>query len=97
MGQRRLGVDPQRREAYVNDQGAEASLVAVTARSNRSKADQAPAQWMPPGAEVHCRYVGEWVGTKPRWGLAVDDVELAALEGAGADCLQETVTYEPGH
>jgi hypothetical protein len=29
---------PARREAYANDQGAEASLVAVTARSNRSKA-----------------------------------------------------------
>ncbi|MFH8701885.1 HNH endonuclease family protein [Streptomyces chartreusis] len=85
----------QRREAYANDQGAEASLVAVTARSNRSKADQDPAQWMPPAADVHCRYVGEWVGTKLRWGLAVDDVELAALEGAAADCPETTVTYEP--
>ncbi|SMQ21770.1 hypothetical protein SAMN06272771_7694 [Streptomyces sp. Ag82_O1-12] len=28
----------QRREAYANDQRAEASLVAVTARSNRSRA-----------------------------------------------------------
>ncbi|GGX58603.1 HNH endonuclease family protein [Streptomyces chartreusis] len=86
---------PQRREAYANDQGAEASLVAVTARSNRSKADQDPAQWLPPAADVHCRYVGEWVGTKLRWGLAVDDGELAALEGAAAGCPEETVTYEP--
>src|SRR5690606_9630874 len=36
----------QRREAYANDQGADASLVAVTARSNRSKADQDPAEWL---------------------------------------------------
>lgn len=49
----------QRREPYANDQGAEASLVAVTARSNRSKADQDPAQWLPPAADVHGRYVGE--------------------------------------
>jgi hypothetical protein len=85
---------PHRREAYANDQGAEPSLVAVTARSNRSKADQDPAQWMPPAADVHCRYVGEWVGTKLRWGLAVDDAELAALEGETSDCPGQTVTYE---
>jgi hypothetical protein len=49
----------QRREAYANDQGQEASLVAVTARSNRSKADQDPAHWMPPADDVHCRYAAE--------------------------------------
>ncbi|MEU8992858.1 HNH endonuclease family protein [Streptomyces sp. NPDC048558] len=86
---------PRRREAYANDQGAEPSLVAVTARSNRSKADQDPAQWLPPAADVHCRYLAEWVGTKLRWALAVDDGELAALEGAAAGCPEQTVTYEP--
>jgi hypothetical protein len=49
----------QRREAYANDQGQEVSLVAVTARSNRSKADQDPAHWMPPAGDVHCRYAAE--------------------------------------
>lgn len=86
---------PQRREAYANDQGVEASLVAVTARSNRSKADQDPAEWMPPAADVQCRYVGEWVATKLHWGLAVDDAELAALEGEASGCPGQTVTYEP--
>ncbi|MGW5036077.1 HNH endonuclease family protein [Streptomyces nigra] len=86
---------PQRREAYANDQGAEASLVAVTARSNRSKADQDPAQWLPPAADVHCRYLAEWVGTKLRWALAVDDAELDALEGVAVGCREQTVTYEP--
>ena len=66
----------QRREVYANDQGAVTSLVAVTARSNRSKADQDPAQWLPPAADVHCRYAAEWVARssagalrlmKPRW------------------------------
>ncbi|MGI5405184.1 HNH endonuclease family protein [Streptomyces chartreusis] len=85
---------PRRREEYANDQGSEASLVAVTARSNRSKADQDPAEWLPPAADVHCQYVGEWVGTKLRWGLAVDDAELAALEGTAAGCPGQTVTYE---
>lgn len=59
----------QRRGACANDQSAEASLVAVTARSNRSKADQDPAQWLPPAAGVHCRCAGEWVATKLRWNL----------------------------
>jgi hypothetical protein len=85
----------QRREAYGNDQGAEPSLVAVTARSNRSKADQDPAEWLPPAADVHCRYLAEWVGTKLRWALAVDEAELAALEGAASGCPYQTVPYEP--
>ncbi|WP_328884750.1 HNH endonuclease family protein [Streptomyces sp. NBC_00299] len=86
---------PQRREAYANDQGAETSLVAVTARSNRSKADQDPAEWLPPAADVHCRYLAEWVGTKLRWGLAVDEVELNALENVAVGCPAQTVTYDP--
>ncbi|MEU6339166.1 HNH endonuclease family protein [Streptomyces cellulosae] len=84
----------QRREAYANDQGAAASLVAVTARSNRSKADQDPAEWLPPAAGVHCRYVAEWVGTKLRWSLAADETEVAALHEMAADCPDQTVTYE---
>ncbi|WP_398915355.1 hypothetical protein [Streptomyces sp. 2132.2] len=42
--------------------------MAVTARSNRSKADQDPAQWPPPSAsqDVLCQYTAEWTATKPR-------------------------------
>ncbi|MEV8297475.1 HNH endonuclease family protein [Streptomyces rochei] len=85
----------QRREAYANDQGAEASLVAVTARSNRSKADQDPAQWMPPASEVHCRYVAEWVGTKLRWNLTADEAEMAALQDVAGGCPEQSVIFEP--
>ncbi|MGV4891417.1 HNH endonuclease family protein [Streptomyces viridosporus] len=84
-----------RREAYANDQGAPQSLVAVTARSNRSKADQDPAQWLPPAADVHCRYAAEWVATKLRWHLAVDTTERAALHGLANACPDQTVSYEP--
>ncbi|MEV6886263.1 hypothetical protein [Streptomyces sp. NPDC051135] len=56
----------QRRETHANDQGAQTSLAAVTAHSNRSKADYGPARWMPPAAEAHCRYSAEWIGTKLR-------------------------------
>ncbi|KPI06576.1 hypothetical protein OV450_3688, partial [Actinobacteria bacterium OV450] len=40
---------PARREAYATDQGQAGSLIAVTARSNRSKADRDPSTWLPPG------------------------------------------------
>jgi len=85
----------QRREAYANDQGAAASLVAVTARSNRSKADQDPAQWLPPATGVHCRYIVEWVATKLRWSLTADETEAAALREVAAECPEQSVTYEP--
>ncbi|CAM5559559.1 HNH endonuclease family protein [Streptomyces purpurascens] len=84
----------QRRERYANDQGQEASLVAVTARSNRSKSDQDPAQWLPPAADAHCRYAAEWVSTKLRWSLTTDEAELAALRELADACPLQTVTYE---
>ncbi|MGW5679467.1 HNH endonuclease family protein [Streptomyces sp. NPDC003860] len=67
-----------RREAYANDQGQASSLVAVTAKSNRSKADQDPGQWLPPSAEARCTYAADWVGTKLRWALAADQDEVNA-------------------
>ncbi|MGK3094555.1 HNH endonuclease family protein [Streptomyces sp. WAC01490] len=84
------------REAYANDQGADVSLVAVTARSNRQKSDQDPADWMPSSAEAQCRYVGEWVSTKLRWQLTADDRELEALKVyAEGPCEDTIVRYTP--
>jgi hypothetical protein len=85
----------QRREAHADDQGAAASLAAVTARSNRSRADQDPAQWLPPAADVHCRYAAEWVATKLRWSLTADEAEAATVREVAAGCPEQTVTYEP--
>ncbi|HEY9327014.1 MAG TPA: HNH endonuclease family protein [Streptomyces sp.] len=87
--------DAARREAYANDQGSSLTLIAVTAKSNRSKADKDPAQWMPPAGGYHCQYTAEWVATKLRWDLAVDDAERQALLGTAEDCSGTTVTYEP--
>lgn len=39
--------DADRREQYANDLTAARSLVAVTAKTNRSKADRDPAEWLP--------------------------------------------------
>lgn len=84
---------PERREAYANDQDAATSLVAVSAASNRSKADKDPAEWLP-NTEVTCRYIAEWTGDKKRWGLTADADELAALKQLAEACPNTTVEYE---
>ncbi|MFF5808808.1 HNH endonuclease family protein [Streptomyces sp. NPDC012746] len=84
-----------RREAYANDQGQPASLVAVTARSNRSKADQDPAEWLPPAPDALCRYGSEWTATKLRWGLAVDEAERDRLLDIAAGCGGTDVEFTP--
>ncbi|MFE1797675.1 HNH endonuclease family protein [Streptomyces sp. NPDC059517] len=83
-----------RREAYANDLDADRSLVAVTARTNRSKSDQDPADWTPPLADARCTYATDWVATKLRWQLTADDRERAALTELAAACGQETVDYQ---
>ena len=74
------------REAYANDLGDERSLIAISARSNRSKADQDPAEWLPTFGPYHCQYLTDWVATNMRWQLAVDDRERDTLTNATADC-----------
>lgn len=84
-----------RRRDYANDLGEPVALVAVTARQNRSKADQDPAEWMPASAEAHCRYVAEWTTVKTRWGLSVDTAEREALLGFAQACPGAVVEAEP--
>ncbi|WP_274562420.1 HNH endonuclease family protein [Streptomyces spiramyceticus] len=84
-----------RRRAYANDLGADQSLVAVTAKTNRSKADQDPAQWLPPSADARCTYASEWTATKLRWHLTADRDEQAALLELAEGCGDTLVEYEP--
>ncbi|MFE5489009.1 HNH endonuclease family protein [Streptomyces virginiae] len=86
--------DAARREAYANDQHSPDTLIAVSAASNRSKADKDPAEWLPPSGSYHCTYAATWVGTKLRWSLAADDAERQALLGLAEDCPTTTVVYE---
>ena len=87
--------DAERREAFANDLDAERSLLAVTAGSNRSKSDQDPSEWLPTVEDAHCTYAADWVGTKLRWGLAVDEDEQTALDDLAGDCPDTRVEYEP--
>ncbi|MFJ9733715.1 HNH endonuclease family protein [Streptomyces sp. NPDC101171] len=54
------------REAYANDLGDDRALIAVSAASNRSKADQDPTSWLPPAVAYRCQYVTDWVVDKTR-------------------------------
>lgn len=82
---------PDRREDFANDLGYPDSLVAVTARSNRSKADRDPGDWQPPDAAARCWYASAWVQVKNRWGLSVDQREAdtlrSVLTGCGPDSM----------
>lgn len=82
-----------RREAYANDQNSPDTLIAVSAASNRSKADKDPAEWLPSVGSYQCTYAATWVGTKLRWGLAVDENGHQALLGLAEDCPTATVVY----
>lgn len=83
-----------RREAFANDLGDVRALQAVSARSNRSKADRDPAEWMPPADSATCRYVADWAAIKHRWQLNVDNAELNALQQHAADCPNQSITVE---
>ncbi|TVZ76891.1 HNH endonuclease family protein [Streptomyces sp. BK340] len=80
------------REAYANDLGDARALIAVSAASNRSKADQDPSTWLPPAAGYRCQYVTDWVADKIRWGLSVDPAERAALAAVLDDCPDAPIT-----
>ncbi|MFJ5270999.1 hypothetical protein [Streptomyces sp. NPDC088358] len=81
-----------RREAYANDLDADRSLVAVTTTTDRGKADQDPADWLPPLADTCCTRTADRVATKLRRQLSVDDCERAAL---AREFGQQSEEYEP--
>ncbi|MGW2103630.1 HNH endonuclease family protein [Streptomyces olivaceoviridis] len=83
------------REAYANDLGDDRALIAVSAASNRSKADQDPSTWLPPAVGYRCQYVTDWVADKIRWGLSIDTGEQAALTEVIDNCPNVPVTVTP--
>ncbi|MDF9867933.1 uncharacterized protein DUF1524 [Streptomyces avidinii] len=85
---------PERRQAYANDLGSQRSLVAVTAKTNRSKSDKDPAQWLPPALGARCPYAADWIATKLRWKLSVDQKERGTLLELAKECPDTTVEFE---
>ncbi|MEU8727576.1 HNH endonuclease family protein [Streptomyces antimycoticus] len=75
----------QDRRVFANDL-VHSQLVAVSARSNRAKADKDPARWQPPLADYRCTYGRAWVSVKHVYGLTIDTAERSALESMLATC-----------
>ena len=80
------------REDYANDLGDARDLIAMSAASNRSKADKDPGEWLPPYAGYHCQYNTDWIADKTRWGLSIDTTERDALTQQLADCPDRPIT-----
>ncbi|MFJ4836337.1 HNH endonuclease family protein [Streptomyces sp. NPDC088747] len=80
------------RQEYANDLGDSRALIAVSAASNRSKADQDPATWQPPAEGYLCQYVTDWVADKTRWQLSIDPSEEAALFETLSRCPAGPIT-----
>lgn len=68
----------------------------MAARSNGLKADQDPAEWLPPAPDALCRYGAEWTATKLRWDLAVDEAEQGRLLDIAAACGGTDVEFTKG-
>ena len=69
---------PARRATYANDLSDPRTLRAVSASSNRSKGDRDPSNWLPIEND-QCRFLGDWVAIKARWGLSADQSEWGRL------------------
>jgi hypothetical protein len=82
------------RRSFANDLGDARTLAGVTDNVNQSKGDRDPADWMPPLASVHCRYIGEWAAVKTRWALTVDSAEKSALTSYANGCSNVTITVQ---
>ncbi|MDQ0784534.1 hypothetical protein QFZ64_000031 [Streptomyces sp. B3I8] len=67
----------------------------MSATSNRSKADQDPATWLPPATGYHCQYVTDWIADKTRWSLTVDTTEHEALADQLSRCPNTPITVTP--
>jgi hypothetical protein len=87
--------DSKTRETFANDLGYSESLIAVSAKSNRSKSDKDPADWMPTSSSYRCTYVYTWVQVKLRWDLSADNREVASLKKHGQGCEISKIKVKP--
>lgn len=73
------------RQAFANDL-THSQLIAVSAASNRSKADKDPSTWRPPLQSYWCTYAEAWTDTKHVYHLNITQPEHDALAEMLATC-----------
>ena len=83
-----------RRQAFANELRVPWALIAVSASSNRSKADKDPAQWLPPAAAARCPYLAAWMAVKVRFALTIDTAERNALRELVIGCPTTTAPVQ---
>jgi excalibur calcium-binding domain-containing protein len=71
--------------AYANDLSDPRGLSAVSTTTNRAKGDKDPSNWLPPDSAAVCRYVGDSVAVKARWGLSMDQSEYGRIRNLLGD------------
>ncbi|MGW4352995.1 HNH endonuclease family protein [Nocardia sp. NPDC004582] len=64
------------------------NLVISDPTANRSKGDQDPSSYLPPG-NFRCAYIGHYIQVKLKYGLNVDTKEQSALQAAVKDCISK--------
>jgi hypothetical protein len=83
----------KKREIYANDR-FKASLIAVSASSNREKSDKDPAEWLPKRKSYLCSYIKNWISVKYRWRLSVDKRERKTLVKLAKRCQGKKYVFK---
>lgn len=83
--------DEDKRERYANDREDARSLIAVSAKSNRSKSDRDPSDWLPPDESYLCEYIADWVSVKYRWKLTLQQSEFDTINDIATECSNELI------
>ncbi|MFQ6393273.1 HNH endonuclease family protein [Nocardia sp. KC 131] len=79
-----VGWPLERRVQFAND--VEVNLLAVDGRTNQSKGDSTPGEWLPPAGTGHCFYAGRYLTVAVRYDLPVTAVDNAALNDIARAC-----------
>lgn len=76
---------PEERETFANTLS---NLLAVDGRTNGSKNDRGPAEWMPPDSAFVCDYAQRYTEIAAQWHLAVLSADRDALTATLTSCVR---------
>ena len=74
---------PEQREAFANDPR---NLRASGEATNQAKSDSGPSRWLPPAAELQCRFVMEWTTVVVDYNLSINIDDRDAAQRVLTSC-----------